>query len=107
MQGGAGVESGVLREVLQLIFTVTTLHENEPLPILEKIARHQRIWGYYFDFDAAENAILTNYSDLFEEGYYNHAVIERVQPGICTAPAEQMQWYFADYSEVKPRRGFL
>jgi hypothetical protein len=60
--------------------------------------QNNRTWGWFADFNDAERLILANGTDIFEMGYYDHAVIEAVPEGVCVL-AEDRQWYFADYGE--------
>jgi hypothetical protein len=55
-----------------------------------------RTWGFYFDFETAEQAILENWTDMFECDYYDRAVIEEQCQGICTG-AKALAWYTAVY----------
>lgn len=59
--------------------------------------KRQRTWGYFDTFELAEEYVLNNYTDLFECGYYNLAVIEEMGPGIC-ASATREWWYRAEYT---------
>lgn len=72
-----------------MIYTVTVL-KLEPY-------RH-RTWGYYFTSAEAEKAILENWTDLFEMGYYDLAVVEEAPTGIAVRHRE-ISWFAADYSK--------
>lgn len=61
--------------------------------------RRDRTWGWYFNFDDAERVVLNNWSDIFEENYYNIALIEKHEEGVC-AHTEDVAWYLADYKNV-------
>jgi hypothetical protein len=71
-----------------VIYTVTCI-KYEP--------HRSRCWGYFVDVRDAERAVLSNATDMFELGWYDHAVIEKVPEGICRY-CEAVSWYFADYS---------
>lgn len=74
-----------------MIYLVTVMkHHDDPRP------RRERSWGYYFKFEDAEQAVLSNATDMFEDGYYREAVIEEVPEGIIPF-AKAKQWYVADY----------
>lgn len=85
------------------IFTVTCIG-NVQEPQYE--SRRDRTWGFFLKFEDAEKAVLANATDMFEMGYYTHAVIEEVPEGILVHHKVK-QWYFADYSKAKPREGYL
>lgn len=55
-----------------------------------------RTWGFYYDFDTAEEAVLNNWTDMFECGYYDYAVINRVYPS-CLATNDESFFYKATY----------
>lgn len=74
-------------------------------PEAKRVMR-DRTWGYYVDFARAEESILGNWTDMFEIGYYDHAVIEEVSEGVCTL-AVAKQWFFADYTDVTTEPGYL
>ena len=57
----------------------------------------RRTWGWYSNFEEAERAVLENYTDIFERGYYNLAVIEEMPEGVM-AIAEKEWWYRAIYA---------
>lgn len=49
----------------------------------------KRVVGYFTGFEMAECALIDNWSDLHEHGYYNYAVIEEHDEGIhsiCLKP---------------------
>jgi len=62
----------------------------------ERIAR-SRCWGYFINFEDAEKCIKENWGDIYEYGYYNHAVIESVPEGICPKATEK--WYSAKFNK--------
>lgn len=74
-----------------MIFTVTTLFINKK----EKLIVRSQPWGYFFDQQSAAESIINNIEDLFEEGYYNHAVIEKISEGILGS-CKKIQWYQAE-----------
>lgn len=65
------------------IFTVTVLHT---------IHGRKRTWGYFFEHKDATLAVLTNETDMFEDGYYDVAVIEEVPEGLLPM-VEDANWY--------------
>ena len=76
----------------QDIHTVTTVHiEYEPL-MDELIIVRFRCVGYFFDLKEAIDCVLKNWGDIYENGHYNHAVIESVSPGIYSYPRGEL-WH--------------
>lgn len=57
-----------------------------------------RTWGFYFTFEEAEQAVLGNYTDLFEMNYYDGAVIEAFQNGVGNV-GDIKAWYRAVYND--------
>lgn len=57
-------------------------------------------WGYYFSYDDAEKSILENYTDLFEIGYYQYAVITAIPEGLC-AISDVLQWFDYNNGAIK------
>ena len=68
----------------QSIFTITTLKD--------RIPNKARCVGFYFKQKDAEEAVINNTNDIFEEGYYPYCVIEEVQEGIYFFPRNEI-WY--------------
>jgi len=69
----------------QSIFTITTLSRN-------KDHNRSRCVGFYFKQQDAEEAVINNDNDIFEEGYYPYCVIEEVGQGIYFLPRNEI-WY--------------
>ena len=42
----------------------------------------RRVVGFYFSFEEAETAVLNNWGDIYEDGYYKYAVIEGHEEGL-------------------------
>lgn len=57
-----------------------------------------RNWGFYTDLAVARNAIIQNWTDMYELGYYDRAVIESVEEGIM-GNTEFVEWFKADYGD--------
>lgn len=57
-----------------------------------------RTWGWYSDFDTAEKCVLENWTDLFERGHYEYAVVEEAYEGMCNGGMRsEATWYKAIY----------
>ena len=78
------------------IYTVTCLNMNNRGDI-----RDRRCWGYHYDKKALEDAVKGNAADLFEQGWYQVAVVEVILPGICPAAKTVSCWHFTG-KRVKP-----
>jgi hypothetical protein len=55
--------------------------------VYEDLYTRKRCWGYYPSYDMARKSILRNWTDMYENGYYNLAMIESILPGIVNLPA--------------------
>lgn len=71
-----------------MIYTVTTLFINEK----EKQILRTRTWGFFLSLDKAEEAILNNFYDIFEQGYYNYVIVEEIKEGIL-GKCKKIAWY--------------
>ena len=56
----------------------------------------ERTWGFYKSLRTARKCVKENWTDLFEAGYYNYAVIMKMPQGICVHP-ELVEWYDIKY----------
>lgn len=79
------------------IFLVTVMKPIEWDTVPDKHLRRDRTWAWYSNFEAAEKAVLSNATDMFEANYYSYAVIEEVCEGLM-AVAKVRGWYFAEYT---------
>lgn len=61
------------------------------------IERH-RNWGFYNTFAEAEEVIMENITDIYENAYYNYGIINIAVPGI--AVRYETNWYKVDYSKM-------
>ena len=65
------------------------------------VKRH-RTWGWFPTFALAEKAVLENHGDMYEDGYYNAAVLEEFPWGPM-ALASKEHWYYAKAKHHKTR----
>lgn len=67
--------------------------------------RRRRTWGWFPDFEGAEEATVNNYTDMNEAGYYPHIVVEKVGNGILpiTMTAD-CTWYLFNEKTQKYER---
>jgi hypothetical protein len=65
---------------------VTVLHSKE---------RRHRCWGYFSDEETAVKSVLQNWTDMYEHGYYDLAVIETIPEGLCAVP-DKTTWFSAE-----------
>ena len=63
----------------------------------DRIVR-DRMWGFYPDQETAEKCVLENWTDIFENNYYNFAVVIEMPPGICVRPISTT-WYKITYGK--------
>ena len=59
---------------------------------------HARCWGFSFSLEEVTKWVLGNATDMFEQGYYNYAVIEQVPAGLLPF-AKPIAWYKYAYSK--------
>ena len=52
----------------------------------------ERTWGWYSTFEQAKYAVEQNACDMYEDGYYNHALIEETSEGVCAYDIKET-WY--------------
>ena len=76
-------------DVLTLDFNGKTINE---------LILRQRTWGFYHDLETAQQCVLENWTDIFENNYYNFALISEMPTGVCVSPTKQ--WW---YQAVQPK----
>lgn len=54
---------------------------------------HDRAPGYFYRVETAFECISNNRGDIFEDGYYNYAVIEDIEGGLYPN-IEEVQWFY-------------
>lgn len=89
---------------LKTIYVVTVFGPQGPQTYANKNGR-TRTWGWYVTRTAAETAVLQNWTDLFENGYYRWAVIEAFPEGLSHYGVA-VGWYEATYKERQHRGRF-
>ena len=86
------------------IFTVTTIHIdlNADKWQVEPVSR-SRCVGWFGDIESARRVILTNSADIYEQGYYNHAVIEELDEGLYPHPVSETWFCWRDegYKQIE------
>lgn len=56
-----------------------------------------RCWGWYENQKDAEDCIKENWTDIYEHGYYNLAMIEPMSQGpLCVHPRDN-RWFSVDF----------
>ena len=53
----------------------------------------ERRWGFYLDFNTALDCVKENWTDIYENGYYNYVVITEEHSGI-TSYHQRKEWWF-------------
>lgn len=56
------------------------------------------VWGWYRNQVDAVKAVKENHTDLFERGWYSHAVISEIPEGLCGI-AENSIWFSASFTD--------
>lgn len=62
--------------------------------------KYKRNWGYFRDLARAERAIYENWTDMYEVGYYDIALIEKISEGLCQCAFEDERWWFRIIPEL-------
>lgn len=91
------------------IYTVTTLTTDYNPTLDDTVILRQRCVGYFFNIRDAKRCIEENWGDIYENGHYTHAVIEKVEHGIYSYPREEW-WYewnkdIRGYSSIEKPEG--
>lgn len=90
------------------IYTITSLFlelDKEKSKLNKKSIKHlnwkqyrDRIVGYYFDLDAADQCVTEDRGGFSEAGFYNYIVIEKVNVGLYNIPKNkfdsQFEWWY-------------
>lgn len=84
------------------MFLVRTLKINEvpdgELFEIHDVIPHDRAPGYFRKLDEAFDCISKNRGDIFEDGWYNYAVIEHIKQGLYPI-IEEIQWFYYDRND--------
>jgi hypothetical protein len=64
--------------------------------VLDSSEKRSRTWGFYTKLEAAEQCVRENWTDIYECGYYDLALIEEMPEGAC-AIAVSSRWYSVKY----------
>lgn len=59
--------------------------------------KRSRCWGWFEKEQDAEQCIKENWTDIYECGYYNLAMIEVMGQGPCNINPDQDRWFKAEY----------
>ena len=76
------------QEELKLIYVVTTLYAKED----EFDITRRRSPGFFYKEEDAERCIKENWGDIYEEMYYNLAIIEPFEEGLY-AVVDKIRWF--------------
>jgi hypothetical protein len=58
------------------------------------LVKRQRTWGWFPTLPLAEEAVLENHGDMYEDGYYNMAVLEEFAWGASVITSTE-HWFSA------------
>lgn len=63
----------------------------------------RRVVGFFFSFEEAEDVVLHNYGDLYEDGYYKYALIEGLEEGLYPFCADPVfyKWETDGYKKIE------
>lgn len=87
------------RDVIYLVTVFWLTPEAEKDEPAGESVEHSRTWGWFPTLAIADEAIRENDAGMFEDGYYNAAVIEEMAWG-SIAMAEREHWYRVDYDRA-------
>lgn len=77
------------------IYTITTFYLERIKPGIDwEAVLRKRTVGFFHEFALAEQCVLTNNGDIWEDGYYTHAVIERVDPGLYSMGSIEFRKFY-------------
>lgn len=82
-----------MAKVEQIFIFMITVFRN---PKKNDMPDLKRCWGWKRSREAAEQAVIMNATDMFEQKYYDMAVIEKLPEGVARIASERW-WYKADY----------
>jgi hypothetical protein len=55
--------------------------------------KRKRCWGWYKDLERAERCVKENWGDIYENGYYNLALIEPITEGMIGVCPGDERWF--------------
>lgn len=59
--------------------------------------KRTRCWGWFEKEEDAEKCIKENWTDIYEIGYYNTAMIEPMGEGPCSVRPRENRWFDVKY----------
>ena len=74
-----------------MIYVVVAVSLETKWPVEKRLLTY-RTWGYYSSREEAVLAIEQNRTDYLENGYYNYALLNHINPGLCASPSKQEWW---------------
>lgn len=86
-----------------MIYTITVIRYIHPTVTGQVLRTEKRVWGYFTSLEDAYVTVTMNDGDIFEDGYYEEAVIEAIPPGILPEITERW-WYRYDKGTGKASR---
>ena len=76
---------------MKKVFTVCTVSIETPEPAMDGFFSTRTV-GWYSSKKDAEDCVLNNYGDIYEDGCYQYATIEEVHEGLY--PFVEHSWWF-------------
>jgi len=77
----------------KIIYFVTVFHIEPDADSYKRI----RCWGWFYDERDAESCIKENWTDIYENGYYNLAMIEPLAQGPLGVVFEKSRWFNVEF----------
>lgn len=81
------------------LYALTTVREKEALNRYRKpyMADDSRCIGIYTELEIANEAVLENYGDMYEEGYYPWAIIEALESDSVYGIPDKIEQYWFEW----------
>jgi len=80
------------------IYFVTVFYVDWDKPVGQTLYKRIRCWGWFANEKDAVKCIKENWTDIYEIGYYNLAMIEPMGQGPCAfAPTKSNRWFNVEY----------
>jgi len=80
-------------------FVVTLYLSKKPSGSFEIV--RDRAHGFFFTEEEAYDCIIKNLGDIYECSYYNHSLIQPMQPGLYNSLHEKNRWFVVQHNETE------
>ena len=58
-------------------------------------------WGFFHEYETALNCVKENWTDLYENGYYNMVRLEERNPGITSFHLDKHYWFYVEFNSTE------